>query len=239
MTNKNRIAGVIGGMGPEATVDFMAKVIAFTEAEIDQDHVQMLVEHNPKIPSRHAALFGDGEDPVPVLAAMAARLEAGGANFLVMPCNFAHAFQEQIETATKIPLISIIDETVAEIRDKFSDVTSVGILAAQGCVHSGIYQAALEKNSLSPVMQTDSELAKLMTLINAIKGGQRTEQITSDMLNLAEALIQRGAQLIVAACTELPLVLESTMLRVPLVSSTDVLARKTILLAKGEIPLPD
>jgi aspartate racemase len=87
-------------------------------------------------------------------------------------------------------------------------------------------------------MQTESELAKLTTLINAIKGGQRKEQITSDMLDLAETLIQRGAQLIVAACTELPLVLESTILRVPLVLSTDVLARKTISLARGEIPLP-
>jgi aspartate racemase len=238
MTRENKIAGVIGGMGPEATVDFMAKVIAFTEAKVDQDHVQMLVEHNPKIPSRHAALFGDGDDPVPVLAAMAARLEAGGANFLVMPCNFAHVFQEQIVAAIKIPFISIVDATVAEICDNYSDVTTVGILAAEGCVRSGIYQAALEKNSLSPLMQTESELVELMTLINAIKGGQRKEQITSDMLDLAETLIQRGAQLIVAACTELPLVLESTILRVPLVLSTDVLARKTISLARGEIPLP-
>jgi aspartate racemase len=147
-------------------------------------------------------------------------------------------FQEQIVAAIKIPFISIVDVTVAEIRDNYSDVTTVGILAAEGCVRSGIYQAALEKNSLSPVLQTESELVELMTLINAIKGGQRKEQITSDMLDLAETLIQRGAQLIVAACTELPLVLESTILRVPLVLSTDVLARKTISLARGEIPLP-
>jgi len=200
---ESRIAGVIGGMGPEATVDFMAKVIAFTSADIDQDHVQMLVDHNPKIPSRHAALFNDGEDPAPVICAMAARLEVSGADFLVMPCNSAHMFQEQIVAATNIPLISIIDETVAEVTRRYPDVDSVGILAAEGCVHSGTYQAALEKKSLSSVMQTRGELEKLMTLINAIKAGERTAQIEIDMRELAEALAKRGAQLIVAACTEL------------------------------------
>jgi aspartate racemase len=234
---ESRIAGVIGGMGPEATVDFMAKVIAFTSAEIDQDHVQMLVDHNPKIPSRHAALFGYGEDPAPVICAMAARLEVSGADFLVMPCNFAHMFQEQIVAAANIPLISIIDETVAEVTRRFPDVDSVGILAAEGCVHSGTYQAALGKSSLSSVMQTSGELKELMTLINAIKAGERTEQIEIDMRELAEALVKRGAQLIIAACTELPLVLDETMLSVPLVLSTDVLARRTISLAQGDSPL--
>ena len=235
---ESRIAGVIGGMGPEATVDFMAKVIAFTSAEIDQDHVQMLVDHNPKIPSRHVALFGDGEDPAPVICAMAARLEVSGADFLVMPCNFAHMFQEQIVAATNIPLISIIDETVAEVTRRFPDVDSVGILAAEGCVHSGTYQAALGKSSLSSVMQTSGELEELMSLINAIKAGERTEQIAIDMRDLAEALVRRGAQIIIAACTELPLVLDETMLSVPLVLSTDVLARRTISLAQGDSPLP-
>jgi aspartate racemase len=235
---ESRIAGVIGGMGPEATVDFMAKVFAFTSAEIDQDHVQMLVDHNPTIPSRHAALFCDGEDPAPVICAMAARLEVSGADFLVMPCNFAHMFQEQIVAATNIPLISIIDETVAEVTRRFPDVDSVGILAAEGCVHSGTYQAALGKSSLSSVMQTSGELKELMTLINAIKAGERTEQIEIDMRELAEALVKRGAQLIIAACTELPLVLDETMLSVPLVLSTDVLVRRTISLAQGDSPLP-
>ena len=235
---KSRIVGVIGGMGPEATVDFMAKVIAFTSAEIDQDHVHMLVDHNPKIPSRHAALFSDGEDPAPVICAMAARLEVSGADFLVMPCNFAHMFQEQVVAATNIPLISIIDETVAEVTRRYPDVDSVGILAAEGCVHSGTYQAALKKKSLSAVMQTRGEQEKLMTLINAIKAGERTAQIEIDMRELAETLAKRGAQLIVAACTELPLVLDETMLSVPLVLSTDVLARRTISLAQGDSPLP-
>ncbi len=234
----NRLAGVIGGMGPDATVDFMAKVIAFTSAEVDQDHVRMLVEHNPKIPSRHAALFDDGEDPLPAIAAMAARLEEGGADFLVMPCNFAHMFQQEIRAATKIPLLSIIDETVATIGREQPDAQQVGILASAGCICSGTYQKALAENSLSPVLQTEGELAKLMLLINAIKAGQRSAQITRDMQELAGKLVQRGAQVIVAACTELPLVLDLEMISVPLILSTDVLARATVAIANGDVPLP-
>ncbi len=235
----NRLAGVIGGMGPDATVDFMAKVIAFTSAEVDQDHIRMLVEHNPKIPSRHAALFDGGEDPLPAIAAMVARLEEGGADFLVMPCNFAHMFQQEIRAGTKIPLLSIVDETVATIGREQPDARQIGILASAGCICSGTYQQALAENSLSPVLQTEDELAKLMLLINAIKAGQRSAQITSDMQELAGKLIQRGAQVIVAACTELPLVLDLEMISAPLILSTDVLARATVAIANGDIPLPD
>jgi aspartate racemase len=107
--------GVLGGMGPEATVDFMAKVIAFTPAEKDQDHVHMLVDNNPKVPNRQAAILADGVDPRPELAAMAARLEASGADFLVIPCNTAYVFRDAVNEAVGIPLISIIDVTVAAV----------------------------------------------------------------------------------------------------------------------------
>lgn len=238
MSESNRVAGVIGGMGPEATVDFMAKVVAFTSAEADQDHIRMLIDHNPKIPSRHAAVFADGEDPAPVLAEMAVRLEAGGADFLVMPCNFAHMFQQEVRSATRIPLVSIIDETVSAVCTQHPGLSKIGILAAEGCVHAGLYQAALEEKDLMPVMQTAAELDRLMALINAIKAGKRSKQIIVDLQALTAALIQRGAQVIVAACTELPLVLTQDMLDVPLIASTDVLARKTISLARCETPLP-
>ena len=102
------VIGILGGMGPEATVDFMAKVIALTDASCDQDHVRMLVDHNPQVPNRQDAILGDGEDPGPVLADMAADLEASGADFLVIPCNTAYVFEDAILAATHIPLISII-----------------------------------------------------------------------------------------------------------------------------------
>ena len=138
MSTGNRLVGVIGGMGPDATVDFMAKVIEKTPASSDQDHVRMLVEHNPRIPSRQLAMRGEGEDPGPVIAQMAARLEASGADFIVMPCNAAHAWQDDIVAATSIPFISIIDicvEALAGLGAK-----RIGVMAARGCLDARLYQ---------------------------------------------------------------------------------------------------
>ena len=108
----HKTVGVLGGMGPDATVDFMSKVIAATPAEKDQDHLRMLVDSNPHVPNRQEALLRGGEDPGPVLAAMAKGLQAAGADFLVMPCNTAHAFKDAIIEAVDIPLVSIIDVSV-------------------------------------------------------------------------------------------------------------------------------
>jgi aspartate racemase len=239
MAKTDRLAGVLGGMGPDATVDFMAKVIAVTPAARDQDHVRMLVDHNPRVPSRQLAILADGENPGPVLAAMAARLEASGADFLVIPCNTAHVFQDDILAATRIPLISIVDVSVAATRTEAANASAIGLLATNGCLHAGIYQEALEAAGRSSILPTASELDDLMTLIKSIKAGRTGARVATAMGELAKALSGRGAQAIIAGCTEIPLVLDDAALDVPLISSTDALAVKTVRLALGEIPLPN
>lgn len=224
-------------MGPDATVDFMSKVIALTPADKDQDHVHMLVDHNPQVPDRQAAILADGDNPGPMLATMAARLEAAGADFLVIACNTAYAFHEQVTAAVKVPLISIIDVTVAAAASH--GVKSVGVLATEGCLRAGVYQAALDKAGAKAILPTDTEVGELMELIYAIKGGYQGETISSRMAALGKALVERGAEAIIAGCTEIPLVLTDDMLDVALISSTDVLAQETVRLARGESPLPD
>ncbi len=238
MADTGRIAGVLGGMGPEATVDFMAKVIALTPASRDQDHVRMIVDHNPHVPNRQAAILAGGESPGPVLAAMATRLEAGGANFLVIPCNTAYVFEDDILAATHIPLVSIVDTSIEATKTEAPNAGAIGILATNACLHAGIYQQALEAAGMSSILPTASELDNLMALIASIKAGQTGADVVSAMRGLAMALNARGAQAIIAGCTEIPLVLEDAALAVPLISSTDVLAAKTVGLALGEIPLP-
>ena len=239
MNDTKKTAGVLGGMGPEATVDFMGKVIAMTEAGRDQDHVRMLIDHNPQVPNRQDAILRGGEDPGPVLAAMAAGLEAGGADFLVIPSNTAYVYQDAILAATHIPLISIIGVSIAAATERAPRATRIGVLATDGCLQSGIYQAGLEEAGLEAELPTEKELRKLMMLIEAIKGGKHTDNLAGDMVALAEALAARGAGAIIAGCTEIPLVLDEDAIGVPLVSSTDALAEITVKLATGEIPLPD
>ena len=239
MNNPQKIAGVLGGMGPEATVDFMAKVIALTDADRDQDHVRMLVDHNPHVPNRQDAILGDGDDPGPVLAAMAAGLEASGADFLVVPCNTAYVYQDAILAATHIPLISIIGVSIAAATERAPQASRIGVLATDGCLKSGIYLAGLEEAGLEAELPTAQEVGELMSLIKAIKGGKRTDETARGMTALAEALASRGAGAIIAGCTEIPLVLDEDAVSVTLVSSTDALAEITVKLATGEIPLPN
>jgi len=238
MNDSQKTAGVLGGMGPEATVDFMAGVIALTDAHRDQDHVRMLVDHNPRVPNRQEAILAGGEDPGPALAAMAAGLEAAGADFLVIPCNTAYVFANAILAATSIPLISIIDESIAAVRERAPAAQRVGVLATDGCLKSGIYQAGIEAAGLQPLLPSEEEIRELMAQISAIKAGEHDAATARRMAGLAAALAARGADAIIAGCTEIPLVLEAAAVGVPLISSTDVLARKTVKLAKGEMPLP-
>ena len=233
MGNDTKVVGVLGGMGPAATVDFMAKVIALTPSRRDQDHVRMLIDHNPMVPDRQVALLDNGQDPARVIASMATGLQNNGADFLVMPCNTAHAYVDAMLDAISIPFVSIIGVTVAAC----SDFESVGLLATAGCLRTSIYQEALAAKNINAVLPSEPELAELMLLINRIKAGERDAAIPSQMRRLAEAQVNQGAQAIIAACTEIQLVLDESMLDVPLVSSTDVLAAATVSYARGEVLL--
>lgn len=193
----------------------------------------MVIEHNPRIPSRQMAMRGAGENPGPVIAAMAARLESAGADFLVMPCNLAHAWQGDILAATTIPFVSIIDESVKSALCRSGEQSAVGLMTTPGCFTAGLYQQALADADRAVIAQTPDELAETMRLVEKIKAGDRSQDVAKGLRDLADRLIGRGAKILIAACTEFPLVLNESMFDVTLVSSTDVLAKKTVALALG------
>lgn len=226
--------GVLGGMGPDATVDFMAKVLKLTPAATDQDHIRMLVDNNPTVPDRQRALLGNGESPGAALAGMARGLEALGADFLVMPCNTAHAWAQGIRAAVSIPLVSIIDETVLAC----AQYETVGLLSTAGCLESGVYQEGLKSGGKQLVLPTAEELLEIMSLVYRVKRGDSSEEVFAGMATIAQAMVDRGADVIVAGCTEIPLVLDPARVRVPVIQSTDVLAEATVALAKGDRQLP-
>lgn len=237
MNRKELTVGVLGGMGPDATIDFMSKVIALTTAEIDQEHIRMIVDHNPKVPDRQAAILRGGADPGAELAAMARRLENAGADFLVMPCNSAHAFLEPVREATTIPFVSIVALSIREARSIRPDARAVGVLATDGLLATDMYQRALREAGYSPVLLQPDDLVRLMTLIRRVKAGDKSREVADEMGMLAELLASAGAEVIIAGCTEIPLVLDAAKVTVPVIASTDVLARKTVALARGAEPL--
>ena len=221
--------GVLGGMGPEATVDFMARVIAATPASCDQEHIRMLVDHNPGIPDRHAAIAGTGPNIGPELAAMAQGLEAAGADFLVMVCNTAHAYTDCIRAAVDIPFISIVDVVMAAVADR--PATAVGVMAADGCLQAGLYQQALMAMGREPLLWTAAEQQRFMTLLWRIKAGERGPELRSSLQALAASLEFAGAELLLAGCTEIPLILQQGDTGVRMLSSTDLLVRHSVALA--------
>jgi len=233
----DKTAGVMGGMGPDATVDFMAKVIALTDSGRDQDHVHMIVDHDPTVPNRQEAIRGEDSDVADRLAAMARRLQDAGADFLVMVCNTAHVFVDTIREASSIPFISIVDESVREIEILCPSAQKVGLMATDGCIDTGIYQQAVAASGRQALVPDSDEMARLMDLIHAVKAGDKSAKITQGMESVANRLVEKGADVLIAGCTEIPIVFEGRNFPVPVVASTNVLAQRTVELAKGVRPL--
>ncbi len=237
-----RTIGVLGGMGPAATVDFMAKLLAASGAERDQDHPRIVVDCDPTLPDRHAAVRGEGPSPGPRLAEMARGLLALGAEVLAMPCNTAHAFEADIlaaidgdagvGTVATTRYVSIVPATLQETGLVAPRAKRVGLLEAQGCREAGLYRRALTARGLEAVMLDDEAQARLMALVWRIKAGDVGEAVRDEMLALAEDLAARGAAVVAAACTEVPLALSAGDLRVPFIDSTAALARATIEAAR-------
>jgi len=221
--------GILGGMGPLATVDFYRKVIDATPAGADQDHVPVVVWADPTVPDRSAALTGRGPDPTPWLVRGAHRLEALGAQVIATPCNTAHAFLDAVRASVRVPMPDMITETVAEIRACHPDVTSVGLLATTGTVRAGLYQRALEAEGLRTVVPTTLTQEEAVTgAIRRVKAGEVGADPICLIERAARELAARGAGLLVAGCTELPLLLGEMSAGLKVVDPTAVLARTTV-----------
>lgn len=207
--------GVLGGMGPAATLDFLAKLQAATPVRREQDHLRVLVDINPKVPDRNV---GDA-DPGPVLAAMAAGLRDGGAEVLAIACNTAHAFADQVR-ASGLPLIDMLE--VAGQAARAAGAVKVGVLGTGLAL--GLYRDRLSTQGLEVITPDDHEQIEFMALLYRIKSGDLGPASREAMAALAHRLIGKGAQVIIAGCTEVPLVLSSEDLAVPLIDATDALA---------------
>ena len=232
-----RTVGVLGGLGPAATVDFLDKLVRATPAGRDQDHVRLLVDINPAVPCRNAAVAGRGPSPGPALAEMAKGLERAGADFLVMVCNAAHAFEGEIRAAAALPFVSIVEETVGEALRRRPGLRTAGVMASSGCLDAGLYHRAFARHGVAVMAPEAAARAEFMALLERIKAGRIDPEVRAGMQRLAAGLLNDGAEVLVAGCTEIPLVLQAGDLPAPLLSSTDVLVERTLAYARGE-PLP-
>jgi aspartate racemase len=225
------LVGVIGGVGPQATAYFLDMVVRLTVAERDQDHLDMVVLNHARIPDRTAFILGTSpENPGPVMAEDARRLERFGVTFLVLPCNTAHHFTDEIAAAVRVPLVNIVEETVAEARDRVPDLRRIGVLATSGTARAGVYQRAAAAVGVECVLPDDDDQAEVMRIIyEQVKAGLPAD--LAAFQGVVDRLRERGAQVVVLGCTELSVVAADHDLLVTdrtLVDSLEVLARRTI-----------
>ena len=228
-----RIVGVLGGKGPEATEALLHQIIAHTPVKREEDHLRLLIDNNPQIPKPSLAISGEGDDPLPALIASAELLERAGADFIVIPCNSAHFFLEGIRRAVAIPVLSIIDETVASV--KRAGCASVGLLASTGLVASGLYQEALAGAGISVVLPEEPMQAEMMDGILSFKDTGDADRLCDVLARACARLVDEGARGLVLGCTELPVVLAGQSLDVPLFDTIEILALAAVREALGEM----
>ncbi len=234
-----KTVGIIGGMGPEATVDLMQRIIRLTPALDDIDHIRCLVDSNPKIPSRIKAIIDKkGEDPGPYIADMAKGLESWGADFLAIPCNTAHYYYDIVQGAVNIPVINLIDLVCDHVKTKLSKPDTIrgqtdnhirnkiGILASPAVKITKLYSLKLKKSDIQDIWPDPDYQKLLLNVIRRIKKGNINSSVHQDYLKVCENLVNKGIGSAIIACTELSLLDKSTPLET--VDAAEILAMEIV-----------
>lgn len=234
----SKVVGILGGMGPEATVDLFAKIVKNTPARRDQDHLRIVVEDDPSIPDRTAAIFEGGPDPLPAMLEAGRRLIGAGADFIVIPCNTAHHFYERLAGRLPVPVLHIMEETARFIARDHPAARRIGLLATTGTVWTGLYDRALAKRGLTVLHPAPAVQEQIMEAIygrDGIKAGHYDRP--RELLTAAgRSLVESGADVVVAGCTEIPLVLKPGLLPVPVIDATEALALAAVTEALDGVP---
>lgn len=230
-----KVVGILGGMGPEATVDLMQRIIANTPALDDMDHIRCLIDNDPKIPSRMQAILEDqGENPGPYLARMAKGLEGWGADFLVIPCNTAHAYYSFVAEAVNIPVVHLIDLVVEVVVKQKSTSERVGILGSNTIVKIQLYTKKFAAVDLQVIYPDENIQERLFQIIRRVKRGETNKEIRQEFRAIAQHLKEKGATTAILGCTELGIIAED--LPILAIDAAEVLAREVVAVAKNKKP---
>ena len=230
------VPGLVGGMGPESTLEFYRRILDICQqqgARKDQDHLQVLISILPQTPDRTQAILGQGENPLPYLMESASRLELAGADFLVVVCNTAHYYLEELRQRCNVPVLSFEEETLSYLKAKHPPAKKVGFMATHGTYQAGIYRRILEKEGYE-FITPEQEVDRLMEAIygkKGIKAAGVNARSRKTLEQIATKLIQQGAEILLLACTEISLALRRSRFSIPVVDTMDVAAQRVVEIA--------
>lgn len=225
----DRVLGVLGGMGPLASAQFMLRLTLLTPALRDQDHIPTILWSDPRVPDRTAARLAGGPDPLPALLRGLRGLAAAGADAIAIPCNTAHGWFEAMRAATNLPILHIVDAAAEDLRRVGVREGRIGLLGTAATLEMGLYQARLGARGYGCILPEPAEMDALVTPAIAMVKANRVAEAHAPAAEAARRLAGRGAAAVVLGCTELPLaVAAGPALPFPAIDTIDALARAAI-----------
>lgn len=233
MNERKQTLGVIGGLGPLATAYFMELVTHMTDAETDQEHLEMIVYSCPAIPDRTGYILDHTRpSPLPSMIAIGEKLTQQGADQIAIPCMTAHYFHEELSAGISTPIINGIAETVRHLKE--NGITRVGIMATDGTIRTGLFRRELERQGMEPMVPSAQRQADVMHLIyRNIKANKPAEMERFHAVR--RELQDRGAQAIILGCTELSLIKRDEAIGAGFIDAMEVLAQQSVLRCGGNL----
>ncbi len=229
-----KILGILGGMGPEATINVFRTIVSLTNADNDQDHIELIIHNNTRIPDRTKAILYSGSSPLKELVRSALILEKAGAELLVIPCITAHYYIQDIQQQINIPILNALEHCAAFIENNIPETNTVGILATSGTIKTGLFQKVFTKYDVTcvfppPDVQEESVMASIYGP-QGIKAGSKNKELRRKLTNTIDILMTKGAKAIIAGCTEIPLVLGRNDSPVPFLDPMEIVAQEAVRL---------
>lgn len=232
---QEKIIGILGGMGPDATCVLFDRIIKYTNAKCDNEHIRIIIDNNPKIPDRTGAILGNSVSPVTELVKTATNLQNSGADFIIIPCITSHYFFKEIQREIDVPILNALEITKEHIDKHHGNISKIGVIATSGTIRTNLFQKLLiDKEIIIPTEEEQREY--VMEIIygkEGVKAGNRAGKVKEYLVEIVERLKNRGAEAIIAGCTEISIVLDQSDIDIPLVDPLTLMAKKSVEIAKG------
>lgn len=226
----SKTIGILGGIGPYATVDLFNKIVCNTPSSKDQDHHSIIIYNNPKIPPRVCPIDKEKENPLQELIQSAIVLENAGADFIIMPCNSAHVWLDELNRAINIPIYNMIQNTVQHLLDlKAGGNEEILLLATETTIQAGLYQKAFVNSPFKIVVPQTDDQQLVNGIIKQVKAGEiKKNKYINDLEQLLEKSKTKGISIVIGGCTEIPLLFPHIKTNITMVDPTLLLAQMAV-----------
>lgn len=230
-----KVLGILGGMGPLATIKLFEKLVSMTDAKNDQENIHIIIDNNTKIPDRTSFLLDSNKaNPLLPLIESARRLEEAGADIIVMPCNTAHYYHSDIEASINVKFLNMIEETAIWIKKNHGDLKKIGLLATDGTIKAGIYDEIFSKYAIDIINPSKEKQRYIYELIYNIKENKEQESLEG-FYSAMDEIEKKGASLFIAGCTEVSVALDTLKIEGDFIDPIKIISERAIDLVGAKL----